>query len=115
MNAELTGRLLDHGVAMARVGGDEELLRELAALFLEEYPHSLSMLHAALERGDAKGVERSAHGLKGSVANFGAQFAVDAALRIEHLGRDQKLGEVPETLSSLESALETLKTELASL
>src|SRR4051812_17025255 len=62
---------LDHELAMSRVGGDVELLKELAELFLEEYPRLLAEIRAGYEHGDAKQVESSAHGLKGSVANFG--------------------------------------------
>ena len=119
MNAELSlspeGKVLDLDTAMARVGGDAELLRELAGLFLEECPRMLSILHAALDRGDSKSVERTAHGLKGSVANFGADTAVELARRLEFLGRDQKLGEAPEALISLEHALSSLQGELAAL
>jgi two-component system, sensor histidine kinase and response regulator len=115
METEIAGRVLDRGVAMARVGGDAELLTELAVLFLEEYPRTLGALHSAMERGDLKGVERAAHGLKGSVANFGARPAVEAALQLEQLGRDQKLSEVSQALCSLELALAALRGELSAL
>ncbi len=100
---------------MARVGGDAELLQELAQLFLEEYPKLMGELRAALEQGDAKLVERTAHGLKGSVANFGAKPAVDAAYQIEQLGRGGELAPVAEVLRSLDLALLSLHGELAQL
>ena len=107
--------VLDRELAMARVGGDAELLQELAQLFLEEYPRLMEELRAALEQGDAQLVERTAHGLKGSVANFGAKPAVDAAYQIEQLGRGGKLGPVAEVLRSLDLALLSLHGELAQL
>jgi len=106
---------LDRTTALARVGGDIELLKEIATLFLQEYPRVLSDLHKAVEAGDAQGVERSAHGLKGSVANFGARAVVDAAFELEKLGRAQKLAEVSQVLSSLELALAALHNELVSI
>ena len=107
--------LIDRDVALARVGGDVDLLKEIAVLFLEDYPRVLLELRGALETGDAKSIERTAHGLKGSVANFGARAVVEVAFLIEQLGRAGKLAEVPPALNSLELALAELHVELASL
>jgi HPt (histidine-containing phosphotransfer) domain-containing protein len=106
---------LDREVALARVGGDPELLKEIAVLFLNNYHAWMGELREAAGRGDAKGVENTAHGLKGSVANFGAQDAVDAALRLENLGRSRDLTEVSSSLAALELALTALRPELESL
>lgn len=107
--------VFDRNVALARVGGDVELLKEIAVLFLDDYPKSLSELHQAVESGDARRLERTAHGLKGSVSNFGARPAVDAALQLETMGRAQKLAEVEQVLRTLELALAALRPELESL
>jgi HPt (histidine-containing phosphotransfer) domain-containing protein len=106
---------LDREVALARVGGDPELLKEIADLFLENYREWLDELRQATERGDAPGVERTAHGLKGSVANFGARKAVEASLSLENLGRSRDLNGATESLAALELALETLRGDLESL
>jgi HPt (histidine-containing phosphotransfer) domain-containing protein len=107
--------LFDRSVALSRVGGDAELLKEIAVLFLDDYPKSMSDLRAAIECGDAKRVERAAHSLKGSVSNFGARSAVDAALHLETMGRAQKLVEVEQTFHTLELSLAALHIELESL
>lgn len=100
---------------MARVGGDAELLKEIAVLFLENYEAWLAELRAAGAAQDADLVQRTAHGLKGSVANFGAKDAVEASLKLENLGRNGDLSHMPETMAALEAALETLRTDLESL
>ena len=105
----------DRALALARVGGDAELLREIALLFIDDYPRVLSELRQALERADHKGVERTAHGLKGSVSNFGAPAAVEAARMIEMLGRSQRLDEARQVVRTLELALAALRPELESL
>jgi len=107
--------VFDKELALSRVGGDVELLKEIAILFLDDYPKSLIELRAAVQSRDAKRVERSAHGLKGSVSNFGARPAVDAALQLETMGRAQKLVEVEQVLRTLELALAALRPELESL
>ena len=107
--------MLDHDLAISRVGGDAELLKELGQLFIEEYPRLLAELRDAHRRGDAQEVERAAHSLKGSAVNFGARRAVDAAARIEQLGRDGTLDSVAELLGTLDLALLALHAELAQL
>jgi len=84
-------------------------------LFLSEYPKILTELRDAVSRGDAKAVERTAHGLKGSVSTFGASPAAEAALKLETMGRARDLSEVRATLEVLEAALGALRPELKNL
>lgn len=107
--------LLDREVALSRVGGDAELLREIAAIFVDDYPNALAELREALQHNDANKLERAAHGLKGSVANFGAPAAVDAALHLEKMGHDGDLSTAPGILAALDQALTSLRVELESL
>jgi HPt (histidine-containing phosphotransfer) domain-containing protein len=115
METDPSEAVFDKEVALSRVGGDVELLKEIAVLFLDDYPKSLSELREAVKARDPKRVERSAHGLKGSVSNFGARLAVEAAFQLESMGRAQKLVEVEQVLRSLELALAALRPELESL
>ena len=115
MSGHLQEQVLERATALARVGGDLDLLKEIAALFLEEYPRELDEIRKALATGDAHTLERSAHGLKGSVANFGARAAVDAAFQLEQFGRSGKLDQVPPALAALERTLACLHTELSSI
>jgi two-component system sensor histidine kinase/response regulator len=114
MDTPSTGSL-DREVALTRMGGDPELLKEIAQLFLENYQEWMRDLRLATERGDALMVERTAHGLKGSVANFGARHAVEASMNLESLGRNRDLAGATESLAALELALETLRGDLESL
>jgi HPt (histidine-containing phosphotransfer) domain-containing protein len=98
-----------------RVGGDSELLQEMAQLFLEEYPSQLQAVRDAVAAGDPKAVERSAHSLKGSVGNFGAAEAHHAAFQLEMLGRQAHLDSAKSALLHLERALQSLHGEMESL
>lgn len=106
---------IDRKLALSRVGGDAALLKEIAQLFLEDYPKSMDDLRRAAHSGDARWVERTAHGLKGSVATFGAPAAVEAARALETMGRADDLTEVEPVIRSLELALAALRPELESL
>jgi len=115
MSVPLSAPQIDREVALARVGGDVQLLKEIAQLFLEDYPRVLQELREAMAQGDAKGVERTAHGIKGSVSNFGASDAVEAARIVEALGRAERLEEVSQVVHTLELALAALRPQLEAL
>ena len=115
MNAQAPENVLDLQLALARVGGDKQLLREIAVLFIEECPRAFAEIQEAVAAGDAAKLENAAHALKGSVSNFGAQNAVETAFRLEQMGRANQMAEADGMLSQLESALSAVCTELASL
>ena len=97
---------LDCAVALERLGGDEELLREVAGLFLDEYPMLMREIRTAAVLRDADALQRAAHSMKGSVSNFGADGVYQAAFALEQKGR---AGE----LDALEPCIETLASALA--
>ncbi len=115
MSSSVPEPSLDRQLALSRVGGDVELLREIAVLFLDECPRALLEIQQAVAGEDAAKLENAAHSLKGSVANFGASAAVVAAFRLEQMGRAQQLVEAPQALRALEQALSIVCAELASL
>jgi two-component system, sensor histidine kinase and response regulator len=106
---------LDEVLALSRVGGDFELLREVVGLFLEDYPRALEKIRNALAANDASGVEHNAHSLKGSVSTFGAKEVFEAALALEKLGRSGNLSGAQDGLTTLENALRRLRPDLEGL
>jgi CheY-like chemotaxis protein/HPt (histidine-containing phosphotransfer) domain-containing protein len=106
---------LDRAVALERVGGDLELLHELAQMFAAEAPSWLEGLVNAVTAADAAALKRVAHTLKGAVGTFGARRAFDAALRLEMLGREGNLAEAPEALVEAQVAVARLLRALGEL
>jgi HPt (histidine-containing phosphotransfer) domain-containing protein len=106
---------IDRQLVLDRVGGDESLLQEITALFIEEYPALLSEIRSAQQQADALLLERAAHSLKGSVANFGADAAVAAALWVEKIGREARLHEADEAIRQLEIEFNLLHPALLEL
>jgi two-component system, sensor histidine kinase and response regulator len=106
---------LNRAVALERVGGDLELLQEIAQLFLEHSPELVDEMRAALANNDAKGLERAAHSLKGSVSNFGAEATHHAAMQLESIARRCDLPAAAEAFQKLERELNLLRPELAAL
>ncbi len=66
---------MDLDAALERVGGDSDLLSEIAALFLEQAPESLAAIRNAVKAGrDGRSIQQECHRLKGSIGNFAAQL-----------------------------------------
>jgi signal transduction histidine kinase/DNA-binding response OmpR family regulator/HPt (histidine-containing phosphotransfer) domain-containing protein len=111
--------VFDRNVALDRVQGDHELLREIVGLFFEETPALMRQIEEAIAHRDAKALERAAHTLKSSVGTFGAKAAFDVAQRLETLGRggdftnaEMAYAELEHEMARLEPALVTLKGEI---
>ena len=100
---------------MKRVGGNVKLLQEIVHLFLAECPRLLGEVREAVAGGDATRLYRAAHTLKGTVANFKAPAVVDAALRLELMGRSGQLDGSHEVCRTLEAEVERLGKALAEL
>jgi HPt (histidine-containing phosphotransfer) domain-containing protein len=98
-----------------RVGGDSDLLREITTIFLEEYPQLLEDIRSAVARCDDHLLERSAHSLKGSVSNFGAESATAAAYSLEQLGRQKDAASAAGQLQKLEAELSALLPPLRAI
>jgi PAS domain S-box-containing protein len=111
----ISQEILDESQLLARFEGEPDLLRDVVGLYLGDCPKLLDGIRGAVERGDAQGLERAAHKLKGTVANFSARTSYDAALRLEVMGRGGQLEQAREAVGRLESALEELKPVLLKL
>ena len=109
------GLLLDETGLLAGVGGDKQLLRELAELFLGESPQLLSQIRQAVTSRDAEKLRTSAHALKGSVGNFAARNAYEAAQKLETMGREGDLAAVGAAYAALEDEVTRLAQALTAL
>jgi two-component system, sensor histidine kinase and response regulator len=88
--------------ALDRLGGDEDLFRELCGIFLEESPKLLQKLREAIAEGDPVGVMRAAHSLKGELGYLGAETAVKASQSLEDMGHEKNLAQATEVFALLE-------------
>lgn len=101
--------------ALMFTAGDREMLTAMAKLFLEEGPKQLQDVLAGIEAGDAPGIRKSAHTLKGSVVIFGARKAAAAALDVEHAATDQELSRIREAWATLNREMECLLHDVEKL
>ena len=105
----------DREALLDRVLGDTGLLNEVVELFLEDAPELLSEINEAIARGDAEGVHRAAHTLKGSASYLEAKAVFNAAHRLEVMGRAGELSHAGEAYAELGRAMADLKRSLGVL
>jgi HPt (histidine-containing phosphotransfer) domain-containing protein len=90
-------------------------VRRIGRLFAEDAPGMLARIRRAISRGDAESLRAEAHALKGSAANFVAPAAVDAAARLESMGRSADLKGAPSAACVVAREVSRLTRALAGL
>jgi HPt (histidine-containing phosphotransfer) domain-containing protein len=101
--------IMDREAALDQIGGSEELLRELMAIFVEESGKLMPALRAAIDQQDTAEVRRLAHTIKGNASHLAAPAVAATALQLETMGNDGKLAGADEAFARLESEVEQLK------
>jgi CheY-like chemotaxis protein len=98
--------------ALKIAGGNEEFLREMNSMLLEDAPRLLQEIHAAVLSRDSDRLEKTAHRLKGSFIPFAATAAVEQASRMETIGRFGDLSAADDEYERLEHETNQLLMEL---
>lgn len=94
--------------ALESVGGDEDMLRELAEMFFVECPKLMQQIREHLAGANGPELRRAAHTLKGSAHVFGAEATAEAAHRLEEIGREEVFADAEEALGVLEGEVARL-------
>ena len=101
-------QLVDWKAALSHVRGDRELLRELAEIFLAEWPEWIAGLRNEMARGNLEQARMIAHTVKGSLGTFAATEAHAAAEAVETESRHQRTQSAKESLDKLEREMANL-------
>jgi len=97
---------------LEQVQGDRELLAEIVRLFTTGLPEVLQGLRESVARGDAAGVARMAHALKGSVGTFARRGAYRAVEEMEKFAKESNLTRTAQTFVVVEDELKRLLAAL---
>ena len=82
-----TDQVMDVKTAVERLGS-EKLLRKVASVFRTNAVKHTSDIKDAIAADDTKKLEMAAHTLVSSMAYLSAGAASEAAMKLEHMGRD---------------------------
>ena len=80
--------LIDHDEGIKRMGGDEELYKELLDGFCKYYKETTPRMKEALDDMNLKELTALAHGAKGAAGNISAKYLFDIAKELECIARD---------------------------
>ncbi len=93
-------------------GDNDEFLREIAGIFLEDTPQRITELTQSLSAGDVPKFTRAAHSIKGSAANLGAAALRAVAEKLEHQSRTDGLVSVAANVAAIKVEFARAETEL---
>ena len=100
--------VMNVGDALHRLGDDEDLLRDIVQIYLEDSPAIVEKIHAAVEKSDTTALQRAAHSLKGLAATLSASEVVGAAARLEHMGATKTLSDVAKAVADVDQHVSDL-------
>jgi CheY-like chemotaxis protein len=108
-------RLLDRNLSRARLGGDQELLAELARIFSDTVPAVLRVVHNSIVNGDFDAVLAEVILLKGAVASIEAPDVLHLLSTLEQHARKHNPAGTVAAFAMVQALTERLLDELASL
>jgi HPt (histidine-containing phosphotransfer) domain-containing protein len=109
---KVSSLIFDQEELLARVENDRELIRDLLAIFKEEFPRQLLALREAVEAGDGDRVATAAHTLRGMLSNLAATQAAATAARLEQMGRKKEILGFQEAFGAFENDANRLLPQL---
>jgi CheY-like chemotaxis protein/HPt (histidine-containing phosphotransfer) domain-containing protein len=104
--------VFDRPALLARLMGDEALVKEITAGFLADMPKQIHLLKKLIDQGDAGLAGGQAHAIKGAAANVGGLALSAAAHEMEKFGKAGGLREAAELLPELERQFDLLKARM---
>jgi len=107
-----SGKVLDLEKASEQMGGDEELLKEVLQIFIDDVPRKLYELHEACNKQDRERIKRAAHSIKGASANVAADRVRAVAFEIEKMVDEADLNDIRNRLEILEHEMQKLETAI---
>lgn len=96
-------------------GDNDEFLRELVGIYLEDTPQRIAELEQSLAANDSAKFIRAAHSIKGSSANLGATALRRVAERLENQARTGGLDNVSAMISEIKTQFAGTQQEFARL
>ena len=91
---------------------EPDILEELARMFLADGSRRIEEIRSSLAKGDAAGVERAAHTLKGGAGNMGAKRMANTCGALQDAGASEDLARAPGLLESLEAEFDRVRPAL---
>ena len=109
---KVDGQVFDENKINNQFYNDPELIRRIIKIFLDETPKLLSGIREGIKTKNAALLERAAHSIKGSVANFATNRIIEPVSKMESLGKAGDFENARKDYPLLENELIKLCKEL---
>lgn len=96
-------------------GDNDEFLREITGIFLEDTPLRIAELDQSLAAGDVPKFVRAAHSIKGSSANLGAMALRSVAEKLEQQARKDGVNAGAALVADIKAEFARAQVELTKL
>jgi HPt (histidine-containing phosphotransfer) domain-containing protein len=107
--------MIDIELVMQDCGDDPSMVLELATMFLGESARQMSAIEQALSAKNGGDMQFAAHRLRGGLAIFVADSAVQAAETVELIGSRRQMEKAPEAVTRLKGELVQVANDLRAL
>ena len=104
--------VFNQAALLKRVMNDQELLREIIQMFLDDMPAQISKLKECVTGEDAQNVAQMAHKIKGAAGNLGGESLQALASAIEKASKAGDWGAIIKLTNELDTGFDQLKSEL---
>ena len=111
-NPAAASKPFDISAALARMGGEQDLLDEHIGFVLADTPELLLQMKVAIEEGKPRELEIAAHRLKSLVSSYNHDSAHELTQQLENSGKDNDLEDASEPMSQLELILQDFVASL---
>ena len=96
-------------------GNGDALLERVLQAYLDDTPTQLRSIGQAIARGDAVQLRKSAHSLKSSSANVGAEALAQRCKEVEQLGRNDTTAGAAVLLAEMERSFQAARQALGAI
>ncbi|MBM3779332.1 MAG: Hpt domain-containing protein [Acidimicrobiia bacterium] len=111
------GTIFDREEFLRRLGGDEELYREVLQVFLEDCPNQMDVIRTAMDTRDPMRIRSAAHALKGAAGSVSARALFEASGALERAGAGGDLDACDQAWQQVQAAasvlLDRMRAEVA--
>lgn len=109
-------RLFDLSYLNQIFQGNQEMIRNIIGLFLQQVPQYIQEMEECLHRNDLAGLHPLAHKAKSSISMLGLRTMEEMVLRIERSSKEHRnIEQLPELVAQVRTECELANRQLSAL
>ncbi len=116
MQLQDPNKLFDLSYLQQVFQGNQEMIRQIISLFLQQVPEYISEMEACVERNDLHALHPLAHKAKSSISMLGIRSMEDIVLRIERNSKEHReMDQLPDLVGKVREECRVANQQLQQL